>query len=50
MNSFSTFFMNGWHHIVAIDAYDHLLFVMTLCEAFKLSQWKQILVIITMLP
>jgi len=47
MSNFSAFFTNGWHHIVDINAYDHLLFVMTLCAAFKLKEWKQILVIIT---
>lgn len=47
MNDLSTFFANGWEHIVDIYAYDHLLFVMTLCAAFKLSQWRQVLVIIT---
>ncbi|WP_075342145.1 HupE/UreJ family protein [Tenacibaculum agarivorans] len=47
MDNFTTFFTNGWHHIVDINAYDHLLFVMTLCAAFKLNQWKQILIIIT---
>ena len=46
-NNLSSFFANGWEHIVDINAYDHLLFVMTLCAAFKLSQWKQVLVIIT---
>lgn len=47
MNNLSSFFISGWEHIVDINAYDHLLFVMTLCAAFKLMQWKQILVIIT---
>ncbi|HAA14654.1 MAG TPA: HupE / UreJ protein [Cytophagales bacterium] len=47
MNDFSTFFASGWEHIVDLNAYDHLLFVMTLCAAFKLSEWKQILIIIT---
>jgi HupE / UreJ protein len=47
LSKFSTFFMSGWHHIADINAYDHLLFVMTLCAAFQLVQWKQILVIIT---
>lgn len=47
MNNLSSFFVNGWNHIVDINAYDHLLFVMTLCAAFKLNQWKQILIIIT---
>lgn len=44
---FISFFKSGWHHIVDINAYDHLLFVMTLCAAFKITQWKQILIIIT---
>ena len=46
-DSLSMFFINGWEHIVDINAYDHLLFVMTLCAAFQLTQWRQILVIIT---
>jgi len=46
-SSSSSFFINGWSHIVDINAYDHLLFVMTLCAAFRLVQWKQVLVIIT---
>ncbi|MBL57582.1 MAG: HupE / UreJ protein [Flavobacteriales bacterium] len=46
-HSLSSFFVTGWEHIVDINAYDHLLFVMTLCAAFQLKQWKQILVIIT---
>ena len=45
MGEFSSFFASGWEHIVDIKAYDHLLFVMTLCAAFKISQWRQILVI-----
>lgn len=47
MNNLNTFFINGWEHIVDINAYDHLLFVMTLCAAFRLTQWRQVLVIIT---
>ncbi len=47
MDNFSSFFINGWEHIVDINAYDHLLFVMTLCAAFTIKQWKQVLIIIT---
>ncbi|MGB2129379.1 MAG: HupE/UreJ family protein [Flavicella sp.] len=47
MNNFLSYFNFGWDHIVDINAVDHLLFVMTLCAAFKLNQWKQVLVIIT---
>ena len=47
MITINTFFQSGWEHIVDINAYDHLLFVMTLCAAFQLKEWKQILIIIT---
>ena len=47
MITFNNFFLSGWEHIVDMNAYDHLLFVMTLCAAFKLKEWKQILIIIT---
>ncbi len=47
MHNLKSFFVNGWEHIVDINAYDHLLFVMTLCAAFQLSKWRQVLVIIT---
>ena len=41
------FLITGWEHIVDINAYDHLLFVMTLCAAYKIKQWRDILIIIT---
>ena len=47
MNEATSFFITGWEHIVDINAYDHLLFVMTLCAAYKLAQWRQILIIVT---
>jgi len=47
MSNYGNFFASGWEHIVDINAYDHLLFVMTLCAAFTLKQWKQVLIIIT---
>ena len=47
MSNYTSFFISGWEHIVDINAYDHLLFVMTLCAAFTLTQWKQILIIVT---
>ncbi|MEM9299762.1 MAG: HupE/UreJ family protein [Bacteroidota bacterium] len=47
MDNLSSFFYTGWEHIVDIRAYDHLLFVVTLCAAFKIAQWKQVLIIIT---
>ena len=47
MTTATSFFATGWEHIVDINAYDHLLFVTTLCAAYQLVQWRQILVIIT---
>jgi hypothetical protein len=45
--NFSAFFGIGWEHIIDLHAYDHLLFIMTLCAAFRITQWKQILIIVT---
>ncbi len=47
MSGTGSFFITGWEHIVDINAYDHLLFVTTLCAAYQLVQWRQILIIIT---
>ena len=47
MSGTGSFFVTGWEHIVDINAYDHLLFVTTLCAAYTLAQWRQILIIIT---
>jgi len=47
MSEASSFFSIGWEHIVDINAFDHLLFVTTLCAAYRLAQWKEILWIIT---
>ena len=47
MGGSDNFFVTGWEHIVDINAYDHLLFVMTLCAAYRMVQWRQIVIIIT---
>ena len=47
MKESHSFFFTGWEHIVDLNAYDHLLFVTTLCAAYQLVQWRQILIIIT---
>lgn len=44
---FSDYLKLGWDHIIDIKAYDHLLFVMTLCALFTFAEWRKILVIIT---
>ena len=47
MSSSANFFITGWDHIVDVNAYDHVLFVMALCAAYRLVQWRQIVIIIT---
>ena len=47
MTSPAHFFVTGWDHIVDVNAYDHVLFVMALCAAYRLVQWRQIVIIIT---
>jgi hypothetical protein len=44
---FLDFLKLGWDHIIDIKAYDHLLFVMTLCALFTFQEWRKILVIVT---
>jgi hypothetical protein len=46
-SGFASYLSLGWNHIIDITAYDHLLFVMTLCAAFKVEEWRKILVIVT---
>ena len=47
MSGGTNFFVTGWEHIVDVNAYDHVLFVVALCAAYRLSQWRQIVIIIT---
>ncbi|MFN6945963.1 MAG: HupE/UreJ family protein [Cytophagaceae bacterium] len=44
---FADYLELGWDHIIDIKAYDHLLFVMTLCAVFTHQEWRKILVIVT---
>ena len=37
----------GFDHILDLNAYDHILFVMTLCVIYAVSQWKEILFLVT---
>lgn len=37
----------GFEHIADFVGYDHILFIMTLCAVYSISQWKKILVLVT---
>lgn len=47
MSDFELYFGLGRAHIMDIQAYDHILFVIALCVVYQVSQWRQVLILIT---
>lgn len=47
MQDLGFYFEMGWHHIIAWDALDHILFVLALSAIYLLGNWKQVLVLVT---
>jgi hypothetical protein len=47
MSTFQLYLSLGIQHILDLNAYDHILFIVTLCAVYTFSQWKDILVLIT---
>ena len=47
MQDLGFYFKLGWDHIIALDALDHLLFVLALSAIYLVGNWKQVLVLIT---
>lgn len=37
----------GFQHIVDINGYDHLLFIITLCAIYEITEWRKVVVVIT---
>ena len=47
MQDFSFYFGLGWHHIISLDALDHILFIIALVAIYILKDWKKVLVLVT---
>jgi HupE / UreJ protein len=47
VSEFWTFIDLGFHHIADPRAFDHLLFIITLCAVYQWSEWRKILMLIT---
>ena len=47
MSEFSAFLKLGFDHISDLQAYDHLLFIVTLCAVYQWKEWKKLLVLVT---
>ena len=44
---FKTYLELGFDHILDLNGYDHILFIIALCAVYKYAQWKNILILIT---
>jgi len=47
MSIFELYFKLGLEHIADLKGYDHILFILTLCVVYKISEWKKVLVLVT---
>jgi hypothetical protein len=47
VEDFFLYFSTGWHHIISIDALDHILFVVALASIYLVQNWRQLLVLVT---
>ena len=47
MSSFQMYLTLGIDHIANLNAYDHILFILTLCAVYHIKQWRKLLVLIT---
>ncbi len=47
MQDMGFYFNLGWHHIIAWDALDHILFVLALSAIYLIGNWKQVLILVT---
>lgn len=47
MQDFSFYFGLGWHHIISLNALDHILFIIALTAVYIIADWKQVLVLVT---
>jgi hypothetical protein len=47
MSQFFTYFALGYDHISDIRGFDHLLFIITLCSVYPISEWKKVGILIT---
>lgn len=44
---FDTYFILGLEHIANLKGYDHIIFLVTLCAAYQIHEWKKLLILVT---
>ncbi len=47
MSQFRLYFELGLEHILDVNGYDHILFVIALCAIYSVSEWRKILILVT---
>ncbi len=47
MQDFTFYFKLGWQHIISWEALDHIMFIIALSALYLLSNWKQVLILVT---
>ncbi|EKB49791.1 HupE/UreJ family protein [Cecembia lonarensis] len=47
MGQFQLYFQLGVQHILDLDGFDHILFVVALCAIYVLRDWKKIIILVT---
>lgn len=44
---FSTYLELGFNHILDLEGYDHILFLVALCAIYSLKHWKEVAILVT---
>ena len=47
MNEFLIYLKLGFSHISDVKGFDHILFIITLCAVYKMSEWKKVGLLVT---
>ncbi len=47
MTTFTVYLRLGFEHLLDLQGYDHILFLAALCAAYSLTQWRELLVLVT---
>ena len=47
LDIFISYLKLGFQHIVDLNGFDHILFVVTLCAVYQLAEWRKIAIVIT---
>lgn len=47
MNDLAFYFVEGWQHIISLNALDHQIFILALTAIYLIQNWKQIIILVT---